>query len=54
MFLRFPLVLANDTTAHVLKMTQNDHNDDEHDDDHAHDDDHDDDHDTHDADDHEK
>ena len=54
MFLRFPLALANDTTAHVLKMTQNDHNDDEHADDHAHDADHDDDHDAPDADDHEK
>ena len=54
MFLRVPLALANDTTAHVLKMTQNDHNDDEHADDHAHDADHDDDHAAPDADDHEK
>ena len=54
MFLRFPLALANDTTAHELKMTPNDHNDNEHADDHAHDADHDDDHDAPDADDHEK
>ena len=42
--------MANDTTAHVLKMTQNDL----HADDHAHDADHDDDHDAPDADDQDK
>ena len=45
------------TTAHVLKMTQNDHNDDEYDDDHDdddHDDGDDDARDVHDADDHDE
>ena len=54
MFLRFPLAFAHDRTAHILKMTQNDHNAGENDDGHDRDDVHDDDNDVHDADDHEK
>ena len=58
MFLRFPQAFDNDTTAYVLKMTQNDDNhadqaDDDADDDHHHLDAHDD-HNDLDADDREK